>query len=74
MCVAEKKHYIELKMKAEVAGVGGSAAPMKRPLVRCDSESIALKVSQQISYAKTLFDEIKQTLPVDDVDEADGTD
>ncbi|ELT97897.1 hypothetical protein CAPTEDRAFT_149660 [Capitella teleta] len=61
----DKKFYVELTMKADPdRGVPGPH-PKKTPLVRCDSESIAQKVAQQINYAKNLFDESKQTLSPD---------
>ena len=62
--LTDQKFYVELTMKADT-GSGTEPHPTKRPLVRCDSETIAQKVAQQINYAKNLFDESRQTLPPD---------
>lgn len=47
----------------------GSSAPpssqLKRPQVRCDSEKIARTVSQQINYARTMFEERTQAVKDD---------
>lgn len=40
---------------------------VKRPRVRCDSEAIALSVSRQINYAKSIYAERLQTLISSDV-------
>ncbi|XP_064629557.1 intermembrane lipid transfer protein VPS13D-like isoform X2 [Lineus longissimus] len=67
----DKRAYLELTMKADNhKGVPTpSQNPKKRPIVRCDSENIAHKVAQQINYAKTLYDEMKQTLIIENEDE-----
>ncbi|KAL5009744.1 hypothetical protein ScPMuIL_012049 [Solemya velum] len=56
------KHYIEMVMKG---GNGGGAGSLRRPQVRCDKQLIAQRVSQQVNYAKNLFDEHNHTLLVD---------
>ncbi|XP_033097715.1 vacuolar protein sorting-associated protein 13D-like [Anneissia japonica] len=56
------KHYVELTKQAYTeAGVSHPhLSPKERPRVGCDNETIALKVSQQINYAKSKYEEIKQ--------------
>ncbi|KAL0274818.1 UNVERIFIED_CONTAM: hypothetical protein PYX00_002852 [Menopon gallinae] len=54
-------HYIELTVKAEMSGLIGQDV-IKRPRVRCDSRDIAVSVSEQINYAKALFEERSKTL------------
>ena len=43
----------------------------KRPTVRCDSEKIARRVSQQINYARTMYEERTQAVMEDISGEAD---
>ncbi|XP_048240313.1 vacuolar protein sorting-associated protein 13D-like isoform X2 [Haliotis rufescens] len=56
-----KRYYIELSMKADN---GGSATSdnIKRPQVRCERHSVALKVTNEINYAKGLYEEVVHTL------------
>eukprot|EP00057_Strongylocentrotus_purpuratus_P015089 XP_011669563.1 PREDICTED: vacuolar protein sorting-associated protein 13D [Strongylocentrotus purpuratus] len=56
------KHYIELTKVANTeAGVSAPSLDLKeRPKVGCDNERIAKKVSQQINYAKSCYEELKQ--------------
>ncbi|KAL3882452.1 hypothetical protein ACJMK2_028790 [Sinanodonta woodiana] len=62
--------YIEILMKSDGYE---STTSLKRPQIRCNSKLTAQKVCQQIMYAKSLYDEQKQTLDVteqlDDPDE-----
>ncbi|CAH1798376.1 unnamed protein product [Owenia fusiformis] len=60
----DNKYYVELTMKQleTRSHKVKDQDPKKRPIIRCDSENIAMKVSQQIIYAKNLFDEQKQSL------------
>lgn len=43
--VLDNKYYIEITMKNECEEGSSSSDPKKRPLVRCDSESVAQMVS-----------------------------
>ncbi|XP_069683777.1 intermembrane lipid transfer protein Vps13D isoform X2 [Periplaneta americana] len=54
----EPLHYIELKMRVDTVGLES----IRRPLVRCDSEAVAKWVSQQVNYAKSMFEERRYTV------------
>ncbi|XP_071476556.1 intermembrane lipid transfer protein VPS13D-like [Diadema antillarum] len=60
------RHYIELtKMANTEAGISAPSVDLKeRPKVGCDSERIAKKVSQQINYAKSCYEELKQQVVI----------
>lgn len=59
-------HFIKLKIRADnvtIASGNYTGEPgFKGPLVRCSSEKVALWVSQQVMYAKEMFDERRYTL------------
>lgn len=44
-----------------VDGLGGQET-IKKPRVRCDTEEIAVSVSEKINYSKALFEERSQTV------------
>ena len=55
---SDQKFYVELTMKADTErGVPGPH-PKKRPLVRCDSESIAQKVNKTTSQHMSIKNQI----------------
>ncbi|XP_071113916.1 intermembrane lipid transfer protein VPS13D-like [Haliotis cracherodii] len=56
-----KRYYIELSMKADNGG-SASSDNIKRPQVRCERHSVALKVTNEINYAKGLYEEVVHTL------------
>lgn len=60
-------HYIEVKVAVSTAHSLHGDIAVKRPRVRCDSEAIALSVSRQINYAKSIYAERLQTLISSDV-------
>ncbi|XP_076466689.1 LOW QUALITY PROTEIN: intermembrane lipid transfer protein VPS13D-like [Babylonia areolata] len=63
------RYYVELTMKA---GNNGGASSLRSPQVRCDRQQMAVKVAQEIKYAKNLYDEKTQTLrEMEDVDDTD---
>lgn len=53
---SEAKHYVELLGKVD------DESSYKRPQVRCDTESLALLVSQQINFALERFEELQQAV------------
>ncbi|XP_034247458.1 vacuolar protein sorting-associated protein 13D isoform X2 [Thrips palmi] len=58
-------HFIELTIRADISGGasgGTSQESIKRPLVRCNSERVSVWVSQQVNYAKEMFEERRYTL------------
>lgn len=58
-------HFIELTIRADItsgSSGGGSQETIKRPLVQCSSERVAVWVSQQVNYAKEMFEERRYTL------------
>lgn len=58
-------YYIELTIRAEVASVfykDQLTESVKRPRFRCDTRDIAISVSEQINYAKALYEERSKTL------------
>ncbi|RZF46007.1 hypothetical protein LSTR_LSTR006773 [Laodelphax striatellus] len=57
-------HYIELAIRGSAVATSliGGVDPVKRPRVRCDSEAIAVWVTQQVNYAKGMHVEQQQTL------------
>ncbi|XP_063232383.1 intermembrane lipid transfer protein Vps13D [Bacillus rossius redtenbacheri] len=56
--VAGPRHYIELARRLEPAG----HERLRRPRVRCESLPLAQWVSQQINYAKGMYEERRNTL------------
>ncbi|KAL8611447.1 hypothetical protein ACOMHN_014502 [Nucella lapillus] len=63
------RHYVELTLKA---GNNGGASSLRSPQVRCDRQHMAVKVAQEIKYAKNLYDEKMQTLrEMEEVDDSD---
>ncbi len=56
-----KKFFLELVGKFDDED-GGGMEQRKRPQVRCDSEKIARLVTQQINYARSMFDEMTQAV------------
>ncbi|KAG1679364.1 Vacuolar protein sorting-associated protein 13D [Nymphon striatum] len=57
---SEVKHFIELTRRVDGSSPGQNA--LKRPQVRCNDGIIAQKVAQEINYAKTMYEEIRQSL------------
>ncbi|XP_054285267.1 intermembrane lipid transfer protein VPS13D-like [Macrosteles quadrilineatus] len=53
-------HYIELAIRVEGALL--SQEPVKRPRVRCDTNTIAAWVSQQVNHARAIYIERQHTL------------
>ncbi|KAF5273971.1 hypothetical protein FQA39_LY01087 [Lamprigera yunnana] len=65
---SEIRHYVDITMRV----VGTNAAlvytdPIKRPRIRCESMELAQSVSQQLSYAKRLYNDRLHTLISDNV-------
>lgn len=59
--MSDGKYIIELTKMGNESGISSASAPNRdRPKVVCDNEKIARKVSQQINYAKSCFEELKQ--------------
>ncbi|XP_076596695.1 intermembrane lipid transfer protein VPS13D isoform X1 [Chaetodon auriga] len=67
-CLVSKDHgkiYVQLTKKAESTG-SGVAIPgpsHQKPMVHVKSESLAIKISQEINYAKSLYYEQQLMLP-----------
>uniref|UniRef100_A0A665WW62 Vacuolar protein sorting 13 homolog D n=1 Tax=Echeneis naucrates TaxID=173247 RepID=A0A665WW62_ECHNA len=67
-CLVSKDHgkvYVQLTKKAETTG-SGVAIPgpsHQKPMVHVKSESLAIKISQEINYAKSLYYEQQLMLP-----------
>ncbi|XP_072553553.1 intermembrane lipid transfer protein VPS13D isoform X2 [Salminus brasiliensis] len=67
-CLVSKDHgkvYVQLTKKAESTG-SGVAIPgpsHQKPMVHVKSESLAVKISQEINYAKSLYYEQQLMLP-----------
>lgn len=60
---SEIRHYIEITMR--IAGTSAALVyqdPVKKPRIRCDSMELAHSVSQQLSYAKRLYNDRLHTL------------
>jgi len=65
---SEIRHYIEITTR--VAGTSAALVyndPIKRPRIRCDSMELAHSVSQQLSYAKRLYNDRLHTLTSDNI-------
>ncbi|XP_025836301.1 vacuolar protein sorting-associated protein 13D [Agrilus planipennis] len=63
---SDSRYYIEITMK--VSNANSTALyqdAIKRPIIRCDSYDLARWVSQQVNYAKRLYDERLHTLTSD---------
>ena len=52
------QYYVELNLHSEPEG----PLSARRPQVRCDSESLAKRVSQEINYAKSVYEENRHSL------------
>ena len=52
------QHYVELSLHWDYE----QSHSARRPQVRCDSESLAKKVSQEINYAKSVYEENRHSL------------
>lgn len=66
----DTKHYIELVKQVSTNEVSPISGSIKRPKFVCDTESIAVKVAQQINYAKSFYDDRVHTLvPSNDSDD-----
>ncbi|XP_025097802.1 vacuolar protein sorting-associated protein 13D-like isoform X4 [Pomacea canaliculata] len=64
----DKRYYVKLTMKSDYNG----GANLKEPQVRCDRQQTAMKVTQEIKYAKNIYDENIQTLQeVEEVEDED---
>lgn len=51
-------YYVELNLLLEPDNALGA----RRPQVRCDSESLAKRVTQEINYAKSVYEENRHSL------------
>ena len=51
-------YYVELNLFLEPESPLGA----RRPQVRCDSESLAKRVTQEINYAKSVYEENRHSL------------
>lgn len=63
---SEIRHYIEITMR--VAGTSATLVyqdPLKKPRIRCDSMELAHSVSQQLNYAKKLYNDSIHTVGID---------
>ncbi|XP_075234181.1 vacuolar protein sorting 13D [Lycorma delicatula] len=59
----ETLYYIELAIKGDMISSSFIGTdPVKRPRVRCDNESVAKWVAQQVNHAKSMYIEQQQTL------------
>ncbi|XP_060085097.1 intermembrane lipid transfer protein VPS13D-like [Ylistrum balloti] len=65
------RFYIELFKQGDDGGERSSGVAQKRPQIRCDKRHMAQRVSQQINYARNLFDEQRHTLSEGDRGEED---
>lgn len=68
-CLVSKDHgkvYVQLTKKAEStsSGVAIPGPSHKKPMVHVRSESLAVKISQEINYAKSLYYEQQLMLPL----------
>ncbi len=52
------QYYVELNLFLEPE----SSLAARRPQVRCDSESLAKRVTQEINYAKSVYEENRHSL------------
>lgn len=73
-CLVSKDHgkvYVQLTKKAEStsSGVAMPGPSHQKPMVHVKSESLAVKISQEINYAKSLFYEQQLMLPPCDADD-----
>ncbi|XP_066594830.1 intermembrane lipid transfer protein Vps13D isoform X2 [Prorops nasuta] len=57
-------HYIEITSRTDSVTAINLDGPelLRRPKVRCDNEEVATRVSQQINYAKEIYEERRLTL------------
>ncbi|KAM4563375.1 intermembrane lipid transfer protein VPS13D isoform 4-T4 [Odontesthes bonariensis] len=67
-CLVSKDHgkvYVQLTKKAETtsSGVAIPGPSHQKPMVHVKSESLAIKISQEINYAKSLYYEQQLMLP-----------
>ncbi|XP_053704503.1 intermembrane lipid transfer protein VPS13D [Synchiropus splendidus] len=70
-CLVSKDHgkvYVQLTKKAEStsSGVAIPGPPHQKPMVHVKNESLAIKISQEINYAKSLYYEQQLMLPATD--------
>lgn len=52
------QYYVELNLDTEP----DSPLSVRRPQVRCDSESLAKRVTQEINYARSVYEENRHCL------------
>ncbi|XP_040182653.1 vacuolar protein sorting-associated protein 13D [Rana temporaria] len=76
-CLVSKDHgkiYVQLTKKAETtsSGIAIPGPSHQKPMVHVKSESLAVKISQEINYAKSLYYE--QQLMLRQTEEPDGLD
>ncbi|XP_013405463.1 vacuolar protein sorting-associated protein 13D-like isoform X2 [Lingula anatina] len=55
-------YYVQLSISSSQNGGAAPDIPLRTPQIRCDSEMTAMQVTEQILYAKNLFDEKRQTV------------
>ncbi|XP_062282583.1 intermembrane lipid transfer protein VPS13D isoform X2 [Scomber scombrus] len=70
-CLVSKDHgkvYVQLTKKAEStsSGVAMPGPSHQKPMVHVKSENLAIKISQEINYAKSLYYEQQLMLPASD--------
>uniref|UniRef100_A0A3Q2P4M1 Vacuolar protein sorting 13 homolog D n=1 Tax=Fundulus heteroclitus TaxID=8078 RepID=A0A3Q2P4M1_FUNHE len=73
-CLVSKDHgkvYVQLTKKAEntSSGVAIPGPSHQKPMVHVKSETLAVKISQEINYAKSLYYEQQLMLPADENEE-----
>ncbi|XP_076023177.1 intermembrane lipid transfer protein VPS13D isoform X2 [Genypterus blacodes] len=73
-CLVSKDHgnvYVQLTKKAEstTSGVAIPGPSHQKPMVHVKSESLAIKISQEINYAKSLYYEQQLMLPPNENDD-----
>ncbi|XP_023229581.1 vacuolar protein sorting-associated protein 13D-like isoform X2 [Centruroides sculpturatus] len=67
--VGEIRHYVQLTLKAGTPSLADQ--PGKRPQFRCDTQTLAYTVVEEINYVKELHEERFYTLPEDEIEELD---
>ncbi|XP_034152069.1 vacuolar protein sorting-associated protein 13D isoform X4 [Esox lucius] len=73
-CLVSKDHgkvYVQLTKKAEStsSGVAMPGPSHQKPMVHVKSENLAVKISQEINYAKSLYYEQQLMLPPNDTED-----
>ncbi|CAL8278917.1 unnamed protein product [Boreogadus saida] len=71
-CLVSRDHgkvYVQLTKKADStsSGVAIPGPSQQRPMVHIKNESLAVKISQEVNYAKSLYYEQQLMLPASDL-------